>query len=548
VLAEGGVSGGTGEPSSGPRLAVIHPRDLIGENEGLYGLHVRSLVELLEPLGWRVEPYSVLDPRFSAAALAADVTVLQMLGEPEAEAVILRRRALGRPTVYEITDNVLGVGDWLPGSHPTRSPLVRQSFLYHAHLADSLQMLVPALAELFATVNPRRILLSPHTPYPDEVPPKPPGFVVGWAGSRSHSASLGAAAPAVVELCRRHPEATFAFMGDRAVFDEHFSGVPPQQRQLHPFSERDTHLRFVGGLHVGIAPMAPSAFNAARSDTRVGTYAGHGVAAVLEDAPAHRPHHDHARIYRTTDELLGVLDELFHDRAQLEALARAGREWIERERSPAALGAERDGAYRSLLGEAAGASRNGGAADPRNGPPERSPVDADRLAALLADASRLAPERALAISRDLAADQPAYDQAHLTAARCLERLGRHDEALAYAEGVDPSPVYADLFAELRARVAARARPADRDRHLAAIESPFRRARLAGFATPDERSAAVLAHNPYDHFALASTIKRIERATPDAPELGPLYERLCMVAPEDVRAARRPARLAPFLPA
>ena len=528
---------------SGPvdrRLVVVYPRDLVGENAGLYGLHVTSLVELLEPLGWRVEDYSVLDPRFPAAALEADVTVLQMLADPEAEAVILRRRAAGLPTVYEVTDNVLGVGDWLPRAHPARSPLARQSLLYHAHLADSTQMLVPALRELFSDVNPRAILLQPRTPFPDELPPKPPGFVFGWSGSRSHSESLAAAAPAVVELCRRHPEATFAYMGDRQVFDEHFAGIAPEQRELHPFSEWETQRRFVGGLHVGIAPMAPSPFNATRSDTRVGLYAGHGVAAVLEDAPAHRPHGDHARIYRTTAELLDVLDELFHDRAQVEALARAGRAWIERERSAAALGAERDGAYRALLAGSPDARRNGR--------PDAADAAAEELAARLWTAAHREPEDALSACRELVAEHPGYDQAHLLAAHCLERLGRHQEALEYAERVEPSPVYSDLFAELSARAAARVRPAESARHVAAIRSPFRRARAGGFASPADQARAVLEHNPYDHFALASTIRRIERDDADAPELASLYERLCMVAPEDVPAARRPARLAPFLPA
>jgi hypothetical protein len=58
---------------------------------------------------------------------------------------------------------------------------------------------------------------------------------------------------------------------------------------------------------------------------------------------------------------------------------------------------------------------------------------------------------------------------------------------------------------------------------------------------------VLEHNPYDHFALASTIKRLERGDPGSPRVAALYERWCMVAPEDVPADRRPARLAPFLP-
>ena len=524
--------------SVGPRLVVVYPRDLVGENAGLYGLHVKSLVELLMPLGWRVEAYSVLDPRFPAAALSADVTILQMLADPEAEGVILRRRDMGLPTVYEVTDNVLGVGDWLPRTHSARSPLARQSLLYHAHLADSTQMLVPALAELFSAVNPRAIVLSPHTPFPDELPTKPPGFVFGWSGSRSHAASLAAAAPAVVELCHRHPEATFAFMGDRRVFDEHFAAIAPGQRQLHPFSDRDTQLRFVGGLHVGIAPMAPSPFNATRSDTRVGIYAGHGVAAVLEDAPAHRPHRHRARIYTTMAELLDVLEELFHDRAQVEALARAGRAWMERERNAAALGAERDSAYRELLARSP------------NGRPVGLPdtiEGAERLAGRLHHASHQEPEQALLTCRELVAQHPAYDQAHLLAARCLERLGLHEEALEYAERVDPSPAYSDLFAELKARAATRLRLADRARYAGAIVSHFRRARLGAFASPAEHSRAVLEHNPYDHFALASTIRRIEREDEDAPELGALYERLCMVAPENVPAARRPARLAPFLP-
>lgn len=513
------------------RLAVLFPADLDGENAGLYWLHVTSLVELLGAAGWIVDARSVADPGAAAAALAADVTVLQMPAEPDAEGVILRRRDLGRPTVYEITDNVLGVGDWLPATAALRSPLVRQAMLYHAHLADSLQMLVPALAELFAGVNSRRIVLSPHTPYPAEPPPKPGGFVFGWSGSRSHAESLRPMAPAVVELCRRHPEATFAFMGDRALFDELFGAIPPGQRRIRPFGSRDEQASFIGGLHVGIAPMAPTTFNATRSDTRVGIFAGHAVAAVLQDAVPHRPHAERARMFGTCDELLDTLEELFQDPAQVEALARAGREWIERERSPAALAAERDGAYRALLG-----SREATRDAP---PPPPDPVLAKRWS----EAVRSDPERALEICRELVAECPGYDQAHLLAARALERLGRHAEALVYTERLSPSPVYADQFAELLARVS----PERRELYVARIRSPFRRARLARSGTPAERSRTVLEHNPYDHFALASTIRRLERESPAAPELDALYERAALVAPEIVPAERRPAELAPFLP-
>jgi tetratricopeptide (TPR) repeat protein len=259
------------------------------------------------------------------------------------------------------------------------------------------------------------------------------------------------------------------------------------------------------------------------------------VAAVLEDAPAHRPHRDHARIYRTTAELLDVLEELFHHPAEVERLAHAGRAWMERERSAAALGAERDNAYRALLAPSANGQRGA-----RRDDAPSAPESARRLA----QAFREEPERALEICRELVAEQPGYDQAHLLAARCLERLGRHEEALAYARGVDPTPAYADLFAELKARVD----PGERSRHVSEIRSPYRRARLDAFPSAADRARAVLAHNPYDHFALASTIARLERDDPESLELVGLYERACMLSPEDVPAGRRPERLAPFLPA
>jgi hypothetical protein len=521
-----------------PRLAVLYPHDLIGENAGLLDLHVRPLKELLEPLGWIIDARSVLGPGFAGSALGADLAVIQMLAAPEVEAVIRRRRELGRPTIFEITDNPLGVGDWLPSAASVHSPLARQGLLYHAYLSDALQMLVPALAELFASVNPRTIVLSPYVPIPPEVPAKPSGFVFGWSGSRSHAESLALAAPVVIEFCRRHPDARFAFMGDREMFDELFGAIAPEQTDVHPFSDQAGHLGFVGRLHVGLAPMAATPFNATRADTRVCIYAGHGVAAVLEDAPAHRPHRAHARIYATGQELLATLEELYDDREQVSDLARRAREWVVRERSPAALGAQRDRAYRELLA----AAQNSRPADPM---PAR---DEAQLAARLAGARRCEPEEAVARCLELVAEAPGYEQAHLLAVQGLEKLGRDEEALEHAGRLRPSPVYADLFAEVQARIARRVRPDQQRQHVESIDSPFRRARLMAGGSPAARSRAVLEHQPYDHFALASTIQRMRREEPASPELAELYERACLVAPEQVPPDRRPSRLAPFLPA
>jgi hypothetical protein len=97
-------------------------------------------------------------------------------------------------------------------------------------------------------------------------------------------------------------------------------------------------------------------------------------------------------------------------------------------------------------------------------------------------------------------------------------------------------------------VARRVRPEEQRRHVESIGSPFRRARLMADGAPAAQSRAVLEHQPYDHFALASTIQRLLRDEPAAPELEELYERACLVAPEAVPLDRRPSRLARFLPA
>lgn len=480
---------------------------------------------------------SLADPGFAQTALGSDLAVLQMLGAAEAEAVIRLRRQHGRPTVFEVTDNPVGVGGWLPSAHIAHSPLARQAIVYHAHLSDALQMLVPALAQLFAAVNPTRIVLSPYVPIPAEPPRKPEGLVVGWSGSRSHRESLAAAAPAVIEFCRRHADVTFAFMGHRGMFDELFGAIAPDQVWVEPFSRQPEHLRFISRLHVGIAPMAPSPFNATRSDTRVCIYAGSGVVPVLEDAPAHRPHSDHARLYQTTTELLDALEELHTDRGRLDALARRAREWAVRERSAPVLARQRDDAYRSLLAAAADA------------PPAwaTAPPDTRGLGDRLATAYACPPEDALAICQELVLEAPAYDQAHLLMLTSLEKLGQLEDAAEHAAHLRPSPVYGDAVAECQVRIARRIRPGDERRHLAKIHSPFRRARLASDGAPAARSRAVLEHQPYDHFALASTIQRLRGEDPDSPELAELYERACLVAPSEVPADRRPARLAPFLP-
>jgi hypothetical protein len=520
------------------RLLIVHPSRLRGENQGVYIQHVASLRWLLDGHdGWSVAALDPFHPAFAEAALESDVVVVHMLPHREIDALLRLRRARNLPTIFELSDNFLDLGDWLPKRHLFRSPLVRQNLLHYASRSDAVQVYAPGLAELFRHVNPNVIVFDPYVPIAEPRTAKPDGFVFGWGGTTSHEADLGRIAPAIVAFCAAHRDATFAFMGDAAMFARHFATIPADQTRVAPFGAYDAYLDFVRGLHVGLAPLRGSGFNAGRTDTKFATYAAAAVAPLLEDTPLHRMYADCARLFRDAEELRVALEELHADRAQCDALADRAYAWACRERSEARLRRQRVDAYRALLPEHPVA----------DAPLVIDPAPAE--AAQLVELSTQKRDAALATASDIARAHPGYTQAQWAVATTLEALARYDEALAHAERIEWPPLYAELAAELKARLVRRVRPADAARYLDAVASPLIRLRLS--ASPDgDRAAffrAVLREQPYDYFALSVIIRLLQERDSESSELAELYARACLVSPEIVPRERRPAGLVPFLP-
>jgi hypothetical protein len=527
------------------RLLIVHPSTLRGENHGIYIQHVASLQWLLsEENGWSVAALDPFHPAFPEAALQSDVVVVHMLPHREIEAMIRLRRERSLPTVFELSDNFLGIGAWVPRTHLMRSPLVRQRLLYHASLCDAVQVYAPALRELFSRVNPRVAVFDPYVPIPEEAPEKPAGFVFGWGGTTSHEDDLQRVAPAIVDFCAQHRDAVFAYMGDVAMFERHFQAIRPEQTRVTPFGAFDAYVEFVRGLHVGLAPSKGSAFNAGRSDTKLLTYAAALVAPVLEEAAPYDAHAAHALLFRDAGTLLAALERLYCDRALVTELAARALAWARQERGAARLAAQRDRFYRALLRDEPVAP-----VPIERVPIEPAPAEAARLVAL----GKQKPEQALASAREIAAAWPAYAQARWAIVTALDALGRVDELLDELQRFDWPLLYSDGVEELRARAVAATRPAEAEAHIERIRSPFTRLRLRarGQGDRDAFFRAILEEQPYDYFALAAVIRTLEREEPRSADLeallAALYERACLIAPETVPAGRRPASLAPFLP-
>lgn len=440
----------------GRSLAFLLPAEFKGENRGVYVQHVESMRWLLEPGGgWTIRTAALDDPECDRIALDSDVAVVHMLAHRKAEGIIRARRARGRPTVFEMTDNFLALGGWLPDRHPLRSPLARQQILFHAWLCGSLQVYSPPLARLFGAVSRRIALFDPYVPQAPRRSGASSGrFVLGWAGTTSHAEDLARIAPAVLAFCAVHPNALFAFMGDSTLFETHFAALPADQARFRRFAEYEEYLAFVRTWDVGLAPIGRDGFSNARTDTKAATYAACGVAPLLERHAVHAAHEGHALFFADADELSVQLEALHSDRRRTEALGRAAYAWSSAERGAERLRRQRADFYESLLAGSPAA------------PPEAEPEPA----AAISDALERSPIEGLRRSH-----------------REWER--RND---------------------------------------------FLR--------------AMLEEQPFDYVALRSVIAEDEaNGANGADGLGELYERLCLLAPEAVPAARRPARLDGLLP-
>jgi hypothetical protein len=517
------------------RLLLLHPTRMDGENHGVYIQHVASMQWLLTAdHGWDVVAMDALHPALSDVALTSDVVVVHMLGGREIESLIHLRRERGLKTLFEFADNFLDLGEWVPQKHTLRNPLVRQQILYHASISDGIQVYSDGLAELFRHVHRNVVTLDPYVPLARRTRDDR-AFVLGWGGTTSHAGDLSRIAPVIVEFCRRHPDATFAYMGDAALFTQFFSELPAAQARMRKFGPYEEYLDFVSSLDVGIAPLGASAFNACRTDTKFATYAARGVAAVLEDSDVYRVHADRAMLFASAAELDAALETLYADPVRRTLLADRAYGWAMRERSAERLRAQRITAYESLA--------------PRQ-PLEHAPVLASpNYAELLAASALKEVAAAVAAVEPILAQWPGYDQARLALCRWYEGRGEHARAFELLEGVAIAPLYADAAAELQANLARHVRPEEAAHYDARVTSPLARARLEHRGGDvREYLRVMLERQPYDYVALATAIRERLARDSSSPDLPELCLRACLVAPSLVPVEHRPASLTRYLPA
>jgi hypothetical protein len=306
---------------------------------------------ILSPALFSKGPTGALD---AGLLLGADVLVIRDVADPDLLPVVAARRRNGRLTVYEISSHIFA----RPASNDTPAggeDLAARSLPPQlARQADCLQLATPALEAEFAGLNPRRAIFPSQLWDAPVVPASRPAdrVVIGWSGTREERADLELAIPALAGVLQRHPEVRVALMGDPEL--EAVAGTLPSARVsfIHTGSIERAQ-RFLEEIDIGIAPLAPTAYNRCRDDVRFLEYAAHGVLAVCADL---EPFREIVRpgqtgfLFGDTAELETVLERALAEPEVRAAIpARAARAAAERMERPHA--AHRLGFYLSIAAQ-----------------------------------------------------------------------------------------------------------------------------------------------------------------------------------------------------
>ncbi len=485
---------------------------------------------LAEDPDFNVVNIHIFHPLFPGLAMEADLLILHFVYHPEMRALIALRRAAGRPTVFEIPDNFLQPGPWVPTDDPHRNPYVRQNLLHYASLCHGLQFSSPELEEVFGFLNANGLVLENQVTAVTECPTREERFVFGWGGSKGHEQDLAFMAPAVIEFCRRHPETCFAYMGYRPNFDRYFAEIPEGSKSYTEPGPIEAYFRFVEGLHVGLAPLVDTPFNRGRSDGKYLEYAAHWAASVISNVPVYRRHGEdggRGRLFSTSHELLAILEDLYKHPEKVKALAENANRYVARERSPRVHRIRRARFYRELIGHTPSSG------DPLPEPPPcRSLVQMIRESITCFWSQRY--REALSVLDRAFRIQSDYPVAHLWFMKTLNHLGvRGKETLLERYGTwEPHPIYRDLVFENLFLAAETCRPNRAGTYFEAITDPVRKYHLLPpKGKPREQLyREILEHKPFDYHALTGLLKILKRRGID-DEVRDLVMRACFIHPE-----------------
>lgn len=295
---------------------------------------------------------STIASNFSKLCIAADILIVHLLTEQDFLPIILKRKELGRPTVYEVSDNFIALANeekvkgWF--TDPVNSAICFQ----YIQMADVVQVTGTGLQTYYGFLNDEVKVFENNIKNLGILErSEKENVIIGWGGSDGHTEDLKSIKDVITSICKKHGNVIFSFMGSEHLFLEHFNEISPAQKHYTPPGNLDKYLCFVQTLDIGIAPMLDTAYNRCRSDVKFLEYGSRGVAAILSDVLPYRVHSEegiNALLYNGENELFTCLDKLIVSTETRERIAENAYNYVSKERMEKNKAEERIEFYRGL--------------------------------------------------------------------------------------------------------------------------------------------------------------------------------------------------------
>jgi glycosyltransferase involved in cell wall biosynthesis len=291
-----------------------------------------------EPGALRRATGGFAEPRDEAAWTEYDVVVLQLVHGEAWLRRIAELQSAGVTVLYEIDDDLRAVAAEPGHEFAARFPPQR----VRAHEAairacDGVICSTPVLAERLAGVHDRISVCANGVDlvrYPCPLPRRE-SCTVGWAGGTGHERAVRPWLTAIAAVLEARPQARFRSVGQP--FGQRLTERFGDRASAVPFTALDSYPAAMAAFDVALAPAAPSAFFAAKSDLRFLEAAALGLPVVADPVVYPTVVDGETGLHATTpDEAREALLTLVDDPALRARLGAAARAYVERERSSAA--------------------------------------------------------------------------------------------------------------------------------------------------------------------------------------------------------------------
>ncbi|KPM55720.1 hypothetical protein ACG83_10580 [Frankia sp. R43] len=197
----------------------------------------------------------------------ADIIVGQRVCLPGPSATWQRLASEGRALVYEIDDDLFDLHPTNPARQVFADAEVQRRIRENAAAASLVTVTTEALAAVMREINPRVAVLPNAIPgwLLERTRPHRERLTIGWAGSATHHADVAEVAGHLRRFLARHPDVAMHLMGTDYTAA---LGLPTDRVRYTPWAiDVAAYLRMVD-FDIGLAPLAPHAFNRSKSALR----------------------------------------------------------------------------------------------------------------------------------------------------------------------------------------------------------------------------------------------------------------------------------------